>query len=83
MFNGDDAKVFEMLQGESLLDTDESGCVGDRCYSVLQKKDTGYHSIAYAEAFPKEVTQVTTALEQLIALLNQHQDDVFDQKRRG
>ena len=39
MFNGDDAKVFEMLQGESLLDTDESGCVGDRCYSVLMKTE--------------------------------------------
>ncbi len=80
MFNGDDAKVFEMLQGESLLDTDESGCVGDRCYSVLKKEDTGYKSIAYAEAFPKEVTQVTTALEQLISLLTQHEDDVFNQK---
>ncbi len=80
MFNGDDAKVFEMLQGESLLDTDESGAVGDRSYSVLKKEDTGYKSIAYAEAFPKEVTDVITALEQLISLLNQHEDDVFDQK---
>jgi hypothetical protein len=80
LFNGDDAKVFEMLQGESLLDTDESGCVGDRCYSVLKKDDTGYKSIAYGEAFPKEVTQVTTALEQLISLLSQHKDDVFNQK---
>jgi hypothetical protein len=80
MFNGDDAKVFEMLQGESLLDTDESGCVADRCYSVLKKEDTGYKSIAYAEAFPKEVTEVTTAFEQLIALLMQHEDNVFDQK---
>ncbi|CAA6811467.1 MAG: Campylobacter invasion antigen B (CiaB) [uncultured Sulfurovum sp.] len=80
MFNADDAKVFEMLQGESLLDTDESGCVGDRCYSVLQKEDTGYKSVAYAKAFPKEVAQVTVALEQLIALLSQHEDDVFEQK---
>lgn len=80
MFNGDDAKVFEMLQGDSLLDTDESGCVGDRCYSVLQKEDTGYKSVAYAEAFPNEVKQVTTALEQLIALLSQHEDEVFGQK---
>lgn len=80
MFNGDDAKVFEMLQGESLLDTDESGCVGDRCYSVLKKKDTGYQSLAYAEAFPKEVADVITALEQLISLLNQHEDDVYNQK---
>ncbi len=80
MFNGDDAKVFEMLQGESLLDSDESGCVGDRCYSVLKKEETGYKSVAYAEAFPEQVEGVTTALEQLIALLGQHEDDVFDQK---
>ena len=103
LFNGDDAKVFEMLQSESLLDEDESGCVGDRCYSVLVNTSTKlsdrtstssvteeeslaepveakYKSVAYAEAFPKEVTQVTTALEQLISLLNQHEDEVFDQK---
>jgi len=80
MFHGDDAKVFEMLRGESLLDTDASGCVGDRCYSVLKKEDTGYKSLAYAEAFPDEVKQVTAALEQLIALLGQHEDDVFGQK---
>lgn len=81
MFNGDDAKVFEMLQGESLLDKDESGCVGDRCYSVLKKQDTGYKSLAYAEAFPEQVKGVTTALEQLMSLLNQHEDDVFGQKQ--
>lgn len=80
MFNGDDAKVFEMLQGESLLDSDESGCVGDRCYSVLKKDGESYKSMAYAEAFPNEVKQVITALEQLIALLSQHEDEVFDQK---
>ena len=80
LFNGDDAKVFEMLQGESLLDKDTSGCVGDRCYSVLKKEDTGYKSVAYAEAFPKEVEAVTVALEQLISLLNQHEDEVYGQK---
>jgi hypothetical protein len=97
MFNGDDAKVFEMLQGESLLDKDESGCVGDRCYSVLKKISTStssvtekntlaepvevkYKSVAYAEAFPEQVQGVTTALEQLVALLGQHEDDVFNQK---
>lgn len=80
MFNGDDAKVFEMLQSESLLDTDESGCVGDRCYSVLKKEDSGYKAVAYAEAFPKEVEGVATALEQIIGLLGQHDDEVFGQK---
>ncbi|SFV54345.1 Campylobacter invasion antigen B (CiaB) [hydrothermal vent metagenome] len=81
MFNGDDAKVFEMLQGESLLDKDESGCVGDRCYSVLKKEDTGYKSVAYAQAFPEQVKGVTTALEQLMMLLKQYEDDVFNQKQ--
>ena len=80
MFKGDDAKVFEMLQGESLLDKDESGCVGDRCYSVLKKEDTGYKSLAYAEAFPKEVQGVTVALEQLIGLLDTFEDEVYGQK---
>ncbi|MEA2047599.1 MAG: invasion protein CiaB [Campylobacterota bacterium] len=81
MFNGDDAKVFEMLQGESLLDKDESGCVGDRCYSVLKKEDTGYKSIAYAEAFPQHVKGVNSALMQLIGRLEIEEDYVFDQKK--
>lgn len=80
MFNGDDAKVFEMLQGESLLDSDESGCVGDRCYSVLQKEGEEYKSIAYAEAFPAEVQGVTTALGHVVALLEETEDEVFGQK---
>jgi len=39
-----------------------------------------YKSVSYAEAFPKEVEAVVVALEQLISLLNQHEDEVFDQK---
>ena len=80
MFNGDDAKVFEMLQSESLLDKDSSGNVGDRCYSVLQKEDDGFKSVAYAEAFPKHIQSVTGALEQLVKRLALEQDDVFGQK---
>ena len=80
LFNGDDAKVFEMLQSECLLDVDEKGVIADRCYSVLKKEGEKYKSIAYAEAFPNEVMQVTTALEQLILLLKQHEDEVFGQK---
>ncbi|HEY9190650.1 MAG TPA: invasion protein CiaB [Sulfurovum sp.] len=80
MFNGDDAKVFEMLQGESLLDRDESGEIGDRCYSVLKKEETGYRSVAYAEAFPVEVESVTTALGHVVSLLGEEEDEVFGQK---
>ncbi len=98
MFHGDDAKVFEMLQSESLLDRDESGEIGDRCYSVLIGADSisahslepraeidsaptpPYVSVAYAEAFPKEVAAVTTALDQLIMLLEEQEDSVYGQK---
>jgi len=82
MFDGDESKVFEMLSEKNLLDLAPSGEVGDRCYSVLKNDDTGeYKSVAYAEAFPEQVQGVTTALEQLIALLGQHEDDVFGQKQ--
>ena len=80
MFHGDDAKVFEMLQGESLLDRDQSGEVGDRCYSVLKKDETGYKSVAYAKAFPVEVEGVTTALGHVVSLLKEEEDEVFGQK---
>ncbi|MFK5975177.1 MAG: invasion protein CiaB [Sulfurovum sp.] len=80
-FEGDDSKVFEMLQSKNLLDLDTNGSVGDRCYSVLTKDEDGeYQSTAYSEAFPKEVQKVTIALEQLIALLNQHEDEIYNQK---
>jgi hypothetical protein len=80
LFKGDDTKVFEMLQSESLLDTDEKGCVGDRCYSVLIKEKEKYRSVAYAEAFPKEIERVATALEQLVGLLETFEDEVYTQK---
>jgi hypothetical protein len=81
MFDGDDTKVFEMLAEKNLLDLAPNGEVGDRCYSVLIKDEAGeYKSVAYAEAFPQLVSGVTTALEQLIMLLNEYEDEVYNQK---
>ena len=80
IFDGDDAKVLSMLQADGLLDKDTNGNVGDRCYSVLQKTQEGYKSVAYAEAFPKQVESVTTALDQLIKRLKIEVDEVFNQK---
>jgi len=81
LFEEDDAKVFEMLAQKNLLDLAPNNEVGDRCYSVLQKDETGkYSSVAYAKAFPKEVQGVSIALEQLMMLLNEHEDEVFGQK---
>jgi hypothetical protein len=80
-FDGDDAKVFKMLVDKNLLDLAPNGEVGDRCYSVLMKDEAGkYKSVAYSKAFPEQVKGVTTALEQLIYLLSQHEDEVFEQK---
>ncbi|MCF6245149.1 MAG: invasion protein CiaB [Sulfurovum sp.] len=81
MFEGDDTKVLDMLKEKNLLDHNPEGNVGDRCYSVLQKDDEGdYRSVAYAEAFPKPVKAVTTALSQLIKRLEIEVDEVFGQK---
>ncbi len=41
----------------------------------------GFKAIPYAEAFKEEVAALATALEQLIALLEKHEDEVFGQKR--
>ncbi len=91
MFNGNDARIFEMLQNASLLDRDEKGNIADRSYSVLVKDTSApstdsdtearYKSVAYAEAFKKEAEGVVIALEQLIALLSQEEDQVFGQKK--
>jgi len=81
LFEGDDAKVFEMLQTEALLERDEHGNIADRSYSVLVKEGESYRSVAYAQAFEKEAGAVVIALEQLIALLLQHEDELFGQKQ--
>ena len=82
MFEGDDAKVFEMLQEKMLLDKDSNGEIGDRCYSVLTKEGEEYTSVAYAEAFTKHVSDVTGALSQMIGRLKLEKDDVFEQKEQ-
>jgi hypothetical protein len=79
MLGGDDAKVFEYLQQNNLLDFHGED-LADRCYSVLLKDSQGYKSVAYADAFKSQVTEVAIALEQLIMLLDRHEDEVFDQK---
>ena len=82
-FDGDDDSVFAFLQEKNLLDLDESGVVGDRCYSVLTRDSDGeYQSTAYALAFPQEVNKVVIALEQLIGLINTYEDEVFGQKEQ-
>jgi len=80
-YNGDEQAIFKMLQEKSLLDVDPNGEVGDRCYSVLRKDKEGeYRSVAYSEAFPDEVSEVVSAIEDLIEELSLVDDKVFNQK---
>jgi len=81
LFNGDEAKIFEKLEREGLYDLDDTGCAGDRCYSVLhQDKEGNYHTVSYAQAFKEEVGQIVQALDAFINTLREEEDNVFDQK---
>jgi len=78
---GDEQAVFKMLQEEELLDLDPNGEVGDRCYSVLMKDSNGhYRSVAYCDAFPKEVRDLVATIEDCLEALSYEKDDVFHQK---
>lgn len=78
---GDEQAVFKMLQEEELLDLDPHGEVGDRCYSVLMKDSHGhYRSVAYCDAFPKEVRDLVATIEDCLEALSYEKDDVFHQK---
>jgi len=80
LFNGDEEKIYEMLESENLLDLREEGCVGDRCYSVLKKTRKGFKSVPYAKAFRMEVQEVVNKLENMRGVLAQMEDEVFGQQ---
>ena len=42
-YNGNEKRIFKMLQDEGLLDLDPNGIVGDRCYSVLVRDKRGHY----------------------------------------
>jgi len=80
LFNGDEEKIYEMLEDENLLDLREEGCVGDRCYSVLKKTRKGFKSVPYAKAFRMEVQEVVNKLENMRGVLAVMEDEVFGQQ---
>jgi len=80
-YSGDEEAIFKMLQDKNLLDLDVNGEIGDRCYSVLQKDENGeYRSVAYSEAFPDEVAELVSTIEDLVEELSMEEDKVFNQK---
>ncbi len=80
-YDGDENAIFAMLQKENLLDLDPNGNIGDRCYSVLVKDEAGrYRSTAYCDAFPNEVAELISVIEDCIEGLSLESDEVFGQK---
>jgi hypothetical protein len=77
-FNGDEAKIFEMLRSKQLFDMGHDG-EADRCYSVLVKVDGEYQVKSYAEKFKNEIYLATTELQKLILKLNNYEDEYKDE----
>ncbi len=81
LFEGDEEKIFEMLNTNELHDSGHDGGKGDRSYSVLVKQEDGsFKSLPYSEAFENEVTESLLALANFKNRLLELKDEVFDQK---
>ena len=73
-FNGDEAKIFDMLRVHSLFDNGHDG-EADRCYSVLVKTEEGYEVKCYSEFFESYINLATTKLQELIIKLSKLEDE--------
>ena len=81
-FNGDEEKIFEMLNIKDLHDLSIDGQKGDRSYSVIVKNQDGeYIHKAYSRAFATEVTEVLKALAEFKNNLLKLDDEVFEQEK--
>ncbi|WP_298754545.1 invasion protein CiaB [uncultured Arcobacter sp.] len=79
-FDGDETKVFDYLETNSLFDLGHNSITADRSYSALVKKGNGYENQAYIKAFKKQTTEVINALEDFEESLLECEDDIFGHK---
>ena len=80
LFNGDEEKIYQMLNQKNLFEVDEEGYKADRSYSVLTKKDKEFFHASYKVAFPKDVDKISKNLETLILQLSVLEDEIYDLK---
>ena len=75
-FGGDEAKVMAYLLEKDLIDKGHDGELGDRCYSVLLKGESGsYIAKSYCEIFEEEVNEAVKAIDELIVNLENLEDE--------
>ncbi len=80
-FNGDEARIMEMLREKGLLDRGHEGEIADRCYSVLRMREDGsFERLPYALAFKEEVQEAAKRLHEAIEDLYTYEDDIYHQK---
>ncbi|MDR2790528.1 MAG: invasion protein CiaB [Campylobacteraceae bacterium] len=77
---GDDAVVARFLGQNDLLDKNRDGTNADRSYSALIEDGEGYKNAAYAVVFADEVRKTAEKIDELIAALQNENDDIFNAK---
>jgi len=78
LFNGDEDKIFEMLNEKKLIDLGHDSQKGDRCYSVLVKTSSGsYEAQPYCEVFDDEVKKIVEELKRFKRTIMYLDDEVF------
>ncbi len=75
-FGGDEAKVMTYLLEKGLIDKGYDGEIGERCYSVLVKGESGNYTVkSYCEIFEEEVNEAVKAIDELILALENLEDE--------
>ncbi len=81
LFNGDEERIFEMINQKELFDPNEEGAAAERSYSVLVYEDGEFVSKPYAVAFEEEVDSVCSEIESLLESIENLKDEVFRQHK--
>jgi hypothetical protein len=81
LFNGDEEKIFLMLNQKNLYDMGHNGSIGDRSYSALIKDQEEFKSRAYCDLFYHEVKTIVDRLDKFIDRLSSLEDHTFDLKK--
>ena len=80
MFDGDEIKVHEYLEQNSLFDLGHNEQLADRSYSALVKHGDEFKSKAYIESFKEQTTAVVDELEEFEESLIELEDDLYGHK---
>jgi hypothetical protein len=77
---GSNAEVIRFLSSNELFDKNTDGSCADRSYSALIKDEEGYKNAPYGIVFAAEVERVTKKIGELIDVLQNENDDIFNAK---